>query len=89
MHVLSPAPCTWHPATQQVARLAAVLSVRGVLRSALLQDDEDAGVQLEAKLTDAERTLLQRHGWQPGCGLRTLVNFTGEQAEQCCGVVLP
>ncbi|KAK9823806.1 hypothetical protein WJX72_005638 [[Myrmecia] bisecta] len=60
----------------QVQRLVGVLSVRGVTRMALL---DDTTLDLAAKLTDEEKAVLEKCGWTSPCGIRSLVNFSGER----------
>lgn len=57
----------------QVARLVAVLSVRGVHKSTLLEDCNLPDLSAE------DAAVLQACGWTPGTGLAALLNFSGER----------
>jgi hypothetical protein len=66
---------TLRHALHQVERLVSVLSVRGMSKTALV---EDSVLGDGAQLTQAEVSTLEAAGWAPGASLRTMLNFTGE-----------
>ena len=59
----------------QVQRLVAVLSVPAVTRGALLAD---GAPDLAQSLPPADAAVLAAAGWTPQCGLRALLNFSGD-----------
>ena len=61
----------------QVQRLVAVLTVKGVSRSNLL---EDSNPVLHEKLSADERAVLEEAGWREGATIKSLLNFSGDAA---------
>ena len=61
----------------QVQRLVAVLTVKGVSRSNLLEDSTPV---LHEKLSADERAVLEEAGWREGATIKSLLNFSGDAA---------
>ena len=59
----------------QVQRLVAVLTVKGVSRSNLLEDSTPV---LHEKLSADERAVLEEAGWREGATIKSLLNFSGD-----------
>ena len=81
------APDRASPECVQVQRLVAVLTVKGVSRSNLLEDSTPV---LHEKLSVDERVVLEEAGWREGATMKSLLNFSGDAAclhgGPCAGV---
>ena len=71
------APDQSRPDFVQVRRLVAVLTVKGVSRSNLLEDSTPV---LHEKLSEDERAVLEEAGWRKGATIKSLLNFSGDAA---------
>ncbi len=73
------APDISRPIYVQVQRLVAVLTVKGVSRSNLLEDSTPV---LHEKLSADERAVLEEAGWREGATIKSLLNFSGDASPE-------